>query len=487
MVMPKAEQIKNRGQVYTPKYLVNIILDAGRYSGKKILKKHVIDNSCGNGAFLCEIVKRYCNIFLTQNNDTISLQTELEKYIHGIEIQTVEYQECISNLNEIAKQYNISNVKWDLKNKDTLKTNDYNSKMDYVFGNPPYVRVHNLNDNYSLVKQFQFAKKGMTDLFIVFFEIGFKMLKQNGIMCVITPNSWLSSNAGIELRKYIFKHKNLKTLIDFQHFQAFNATTYSLISCFGNNQEYDNIDYYVFNEKTLNIEFQEKVSIHDIRIGHNFYLANKKNLDTLRNIKETITTKYVQVKNGFATLNDNIFIGNFDFLEGTIPVLKASNGKWFHIIFPYDDKGNPIPINQFKTFAKAYNSLLQNKDRLSKNKDSKNNLWYLFGRTQAIKDVFKTKYAINTIIKDIGSIKLEEVKSGKGVYSGLYILTEESFDNIRTLIISQEFINYIKLLKKYKSGGYYTYSSKDLELYLNYKISLQHGQSRFFKNDNSLF
>lgn len=57
MVMPKAEQIKNRGQVYTPKYLVNIILDIGGYSGKKILKKHVIDNSCGNGAFLCEIVK----------------------------------------------------------------------------------------------------------------------------------------------------------------------------------------------------------------------------------------------------------------------------------------------------------------------------------------------------------------------------------------------------------------------------------------------
>ena len=24
-------------------------------------KKHIIDNSCGDGAFLCEIIKRYCD------------------------------------------------------------------------------------------------------------------------------------------------------------------------------------------------------------------------------------------------------------------------------------------------------------------------------------------------------------------------------------------------------------------------------------------
>ncbi len=32
------------------------------------------------------------------------------------------------------------------------------------------------------------------------------------------------------------------------------------------------------------------------------------------------------------------------------------------------------------------------------------------------------------------------------------------------------FLDYVKLLKKYKSGGYYTFNSKDLELYLNFKL-----------------
>lgn len=33
---------------------------------------------------------------------------------------------------------------------------------------------------------------------------------------------------------------------------------------------------------------------------------------------------------------------------------------------------------------------------------------------------------------------------------------------------TEEFLNYVKALKKYKSGGYYTFSSKDLENYLNW-------------------
>ena len=30
-------------------------------------------------------------------------------------------------------------------------------------------------------------------------------------------------------------------------------------------------------------------------------------------------------------------------------------------------------------------------------------------------------------------------------------------------------MNYVRMLGKYKSGGYYTYSSKELENYLNWK------------------
>ena len=360
--------------------------------------------------------------------------------------------------------------------------------MDYVIGNPPYVRVHNLEDSYEIVKKFKFAEGGMTDLFIVFFEIGFNMLAKSGLMCLITPSSWLGSLAGTHLRQYIHTHQNLSGVIDLEHFQPFEATTYTFISRFSKSKKNSHIEYYTFDGEKLKAKFQEKLSYSDIQIGNNFYFSKKTPLSLLNNIKTTYGYPYVSVKNGFATLADKVFIGDFDFTEGTIDILKASTGKWSKCIYPYDKKGKPLPLKDFMNNTEAYNHLLSHQDKLSKSRDIEDDkFWYLFGRTQALKDVSKVKYAINTLIKDKGSIKLECVPQGAGIYSGLYILTDIEFETIKQLIYSEDFINYVKLLKNYKSGGYYTFASKDLEQYLNYKLSEKYGQSRISNSSRELF
>jgi adenine-specific DNA-methyltransferase len=334
------------------------------------------------------------------------------------------------------------------------------------------VRVHNLDSSYDNVKKFKFAQGGMTDLFIVFFEIGFKMLSNKGLMCLITPNSWLSSLAGKYLREYIFSHNNMSGVIDLEHFQPFPATTYTLISRFSKKNKYNQIEYFNFNKITFNKCFQDNISYDSIFIGKNIYLSTNENLNLLRKIKLTDCKKYVSVKNGFATLADKIFIGDFEFSKGTIKILKASTGKWSKCIYPYDNVGTPLLQKDFIKNKKAYDYLLLNQDKLPKRKDvEKEQFWYLFGRTQALKDVSKKKYAINTILKDLKSIKLEFVPQGCGIYSGLYIITDIKFEIIKQLIYTEDFINYIKLLKNYKSGGYYTYTSKDLEQYLNLKLT----------------
>lgn len=483
-----AKAVKQHGRVYTPDYLVKVILDFGGYDKPNILKKHVIDNSCGDGAFLTEIVRRYCAFFLTQKQDLSKLKHELETYIHGIELDAVECDKCILNLNKVVEEYGISKVKWDITNADTLTVDRFNAKMDYVVGNPPYVRVHNLEESYEIVKKFKFAEGGMTDLFIVFFEIGFNMLAKGGLMCLITPSSWLGSLAGTHLRQYIYTHQNLSGVIDLEHFQPFEATTYTFISRFSKSKKNSQIDYYTFDGEKLKAKFQEKLSYSDIQIGKNFYFSKKTHLSLLNNIKTTYGYPYVSVKNGFATLADKVFIGDFDFTEGTIDILKASTGKWSKCIYPYDKKGKPLPLKDFMNNTEAYNHLLSHQDKLSKSRDIEDDkFWYLFGRTQALKDVSKVKYAINTLIKDKGSIKLECVPQGAGIYSGLYILTDIEFETIKQLVYSEDFINYIKLLKNYKSGGYYTFASKDLEQYLNYKLSEKYGQSRISNGSRELF
>ncbi len=48
---------KTLGQVYTPKWIVDEILDLVGYNNSVILDKTILEPACGDGAFLIEIVK----------------------------------------------------------------------------------------------------------------------------------------------------------------------------------------------------------------------------------------------------------------------------------------------------------------------------------------------------------------------------------------------------------------------------------------------
>ena len=81
---------KLNGRIYTPRYIVENILNLSGYCGAAILNKNVVDNSCGNGAFLTVIAERYCTEFLKQSNNLDALGASLSEYIHGIEIDEGE-------------------------------------------------------------------------------------------------------------------------------------------------------------------------------------------------------------------------------------------------------------------------------------------------------------------------------------------------------------------------------------------------------------
>lgn len=461
---------KQKGQVFTPEYLVKTILDTAGYDNASIIGKHIIDNSCGAGAFLCEIVRRYISFC-----DKDITPRHLASYIHGIEIDPDAYTQCIINLNATAAEYGIKDVKWDIRNTDTLTVDKFEGKMDFVVGNPPYVRVHNL-ENYEAVKKFEFAGGGMTDLYLVFFEIGFNMLKNGGKLCYITPSSWINSVAGGVLRRYINKYHNLIKLIDLGHFQAFDATTYTMISLFEKGARHDEIEYQKYGDSKSEILHIEETIINDT-----MYLSDRNTLKELRNIFTNRHKQYVRVKNGFATLADSVFIGEkFPFDHFLIPTIKASTGKWHTAFYPYDKTGKPLPKELIFSDTDIANYLEKQKAKLLKGKtETENPNWHLYGRTQALKDVWAHKYTVNTILKDINSIKINTVPSGCGVYSGLYILTSISKEILMQILYNQDFIKYITVLKKYKSGGYYTFNSKELETYLNYKLS------SYFGNNNN--
>lgn len=471
-----ASNIKKNGVVYTPEYLVKIILDQSGYLSKKILKKHIIDNSCGDGKFLIEIVKRYIHEFRQNrgiNASTIlELKSELECYIHGIELDGEELNKCILNLNEIISSIGLESVKWDIKQGDTLKTAKYDGMMDFVVGNPPYVRVHNLSNNFEYIKNQKFSGSGMTDLFIVFYEIGIKMLNDTGVLCYITPSSIFNSVAGSKFREYVISNNLLTAVIDLKHFQAFeNFMTYTAILKLDKINNSNKIEYSIFNEQSLNKQIIEYLNYNEFYLNDFFYLSDKVTLQRMKSIIDTdIKKKDIEVKNGFATLADGVFIKEkFDFNSKFIKrVIKASRKKWYQVIYPYDKNGQLVKFEDFEPELQSY--FLANKHALDKRSLDKNTEWYGFGRTQGINDFYKSKISINSLLRTKDDIKLEFIEPDEGIYSGLYIVGKVDYNIVKSILISDDFVDYISTLGKYKSGGYYTFSSSDLKKYIIYKL-----------------
>ena len=468
--MQAASAEKLNGRFYTLEFIVDNVLDLASYHGQTILKKHVIDNSCGDGAFLIAAVTRYCKEFLKHNSDRQILSQELSYYIHGIEIDKTACRMCLERLNCVVQNYGIEYVDWDITCADTLTVEKYNGKMDYVVGNPPYVRIHNL-ENACTVKNFSFTKTGMTDLYIAFFEIGLNMLNDNGTLGYITPSSYFNSLAGKRLRSYFVQHNLLDKIVDLKHFQAFSATTYTAITILKKNRSKKTTDYFQFENRNNFPYFVDTLYAKDYYIKDSFYFSKKKDLEKLIALLQFVPEKeHFSVKNGFATLADNFFIGDFDFNDFTIPVIKASTGKRSKCLFPYAN-GKLIPYQDLTDKSCIRNYFESHKDMLLRRSLDRNSVWYGFGRSQGIKDVYRCKYAINTLLRTPSDLKLIKCDKGVGVYSGLYIMTDIEENELREILYNEDFITYISLLGKYKSGGYYTFSSKDLKIYLEYSYT----------------
>jgi len=114
--------------------------------------------------------------------------------------------------------------------QDTAFVLEYKGGFDVVIGNPPYVKLEAIKDISEQLKQLDFTtydKRG--DLYVLFVEKGFRILKNNGLIAYIMPNKWLQAGYGKKLRAY-FLTKQIDQLIDFGDIQIFQgATTYPII------------------------------------------------------------------------------------------------------------------------------------------------------------------------------------------------------------------------------------------------------------------
>ena len=456
---------KNMGQVFTPKDIVSEMLDKIEFTSKNIVTYKIMEPSFGDGAFLSQIVERiirYCRYIGFDDDKTLSI---VLNNVYGIEKDETFYKKGIENIRKVLI---CEGIEYDgdfpnLYNADTVEMYPlFLNTFDVVIGNPPYVRIKNI-ENIADVKGLTFSGHGMTDLYIAFFDIGIQMLNKTGKLCFITPNSYFNSSAGKVMREYIVNNSLLTGVKNFGHKQLFeNATTYCCITTLDKNNKIKVIAYEDSSDNTKFLDY------NTFFIKGGFYFTDNCEFS---NVLHYVGPSVCSVKNGCATLLDKFFIDS-EIAKGSafsVPIIKASTGKEYLCFYPYNKNGDIIDFDVIDEIEPHTAKLLKdNHVSLEKRAIDKGCAWYGFGRAQAIGDTYKQKYAINSLYKTISDVHIYPCESGCAVYGGLYVLTELSESELASILQTKEYIDYVTSIGKYKNGGYYTVSSKEVERFINY-------------------
>lgn len=112
----------------------------------------------------------------------------------------------------------------------------YKGGFDVVIGNPPFVQIQNFRDSevqkdWGKQKYESFSKRG--DIYCLFYEKGYRLLRDKGALAFITSNKWMRAGYGEKLRQFFLSHTSIDHLIDFGDSPIFSeATTYTNILLF---------------------------------------------------------------------------------------------------------------------------------------------------------------------------------------------------------------------------------------------------------------
>jgi hypothetical protein len=146
--------------------------------------------------------------------------------------------------------------------------------FDVVIGNPPYVGISKV-DYKDVLKKIGFDTYITTgDLYVLFYENGFRILRKSGNVNFITSNKWINASYGTKTRNFFAKKTNPQMLIDFAKVRIFpNATVFVNILMLENSEPNGDVeavaiggtkipnvplyDYFESNKVTIQIKGEE--------------------------------------------------------------------------------------------------------------------------------------------------------------------------------------------------------------------------------------
>ena len=179
--------------------------------------------------------------------------------------------------------------------------------FDIVIGNPPYIQL--IKDGGKLAKMYEnqgyktFVRTG--DIYSLFYEKGYQILKPKGILAYITSNKWMRAKYGEATRKFFAEKTNPLQLIDFAGIKVFeSATVDTNILIFAKENNTFSTRACVMKDKELK-KMSDYIKYHSIRCRFD----NSESWVILSEIEQRIKAKIEAVGTPLKDWDINIYRG----------------------------------------------------------------------------------------------------------------------------------------------------------------------------------
>ena len=220
-----------------------------------LLGLKICDPACGSGAFLVAALQFLIKEHRKIDRWSANIQTGagalvfedvdasiLERNLFGVDIneESVEIARLSLWLHTCRPGRKLSDLSANIKCGNSLITEefDWNKEFpfggfDVVIGNPPYVQLQTMGEMSARYEKCGFEVYNKSaDIYCLFYEQGWKLLKQNGVLGYISSNKWMRVNYGKELRKFLVEKTNPQILVDFPGVPVFRTRTPIRLSLF---------------------------------------------------------------------------------------------------------------------------------------------------------------------------------------------------------------------------------------------------------------
>lgn len=192
----------------------------------------------------CEAYSKKYGNFLAKDDENLSLYIaqsfsffDFDESKARLEFSALKKEyESIFNL-ESKKPF-----EWRFEFPEVLNENGEFMGFDLVVGNPPYVLILKEHKDYIKYKQsYKTASGGKINLYNLFFENSLKLIKRNGFLSFITPNTYLSGTDTKNLREILLNETSIYEIIEYTEKQkVFDKVTQAVATIFLTNQKLSN-------------------------------------------------------------------------------------------------------------------------------------------------------------------------------------------------------------------------------------------------------